>query len=403
MNTQLDLSLDDLGKFLRNIEKRSNKSASLIRSGFERWAKGSLKRGNFEGRHGFVPTNITFSPTYWCNLSCINCYPNSSSEQRRTLNDGTIDRAISESTEKWSVLFYSITGGESLHHALKIAERHPDKIFQLYTNGTLITNDIASKIANLGNLFPLVSIEGCLAETDRIRGEGTYEKTARAMNFLTENGVVWGIAFTLTSNNADVYDQDGFIDAFIDNGALVGRFLTYMPTGREADFGKVPSSKQRVKQRDALQRINSAEFYGLDYLNNPGLVKGCQVSGLRYFHVDPKGDVYPCVFLPIPAIFNLNDAYNRVYQREGLDIADLEGILVRDPMLRLSREIARKRDYRSCCLVIDNPAEFRDACSQLAKNFPISDFGTFFGTKYGSQLLEKYVERLDKFSRPSTD
>lgn len=402
MNSQLNFSLDDLGKFLRTIEDRSDKSASIIKSGFERLVKGSLKRWNYKRQHEFVPTNITFSPTYWCNLSCLDCYPDSSSEQRGTLNDGTIDRAISESSDKWSVLFYSITGGESLHHALKIAERHPDKTFQLYTNGTLITNEIASKIADIGNLFPLVSIEGTQEETDRIRGEGTYEKAIRAMDFLTDNGVVWGIAFTLTSNNADVYNQEDFIHTFISRGALVGRFLTYMPTGREADFEKVPSPEQRVKQKDALRNINGAEFYGLDYLNNPGLVKGCQVSGLRYFHIDPKGEIYPCVFLPIPAIFNLNDAYDGVYQREGLDIADLEGILVRDPMLKLSREIARERDYKSCCLVIDNPNEFKDTCSQLAKNFPKSDFGSFFESAYGNQLLEQYVERLDKFSRPSS-
>ncbi|MBU0460091.1 MAG: radical SAM protein [Nanoarchaeota archaeon] len=398
MNTQLTFSIDDLGKFLHTLEKRSEKSASLMKTKFEELVRGSLKRWDFKRKHGFVPTNVTFSPTYWCNLECLDCYSGSSDDQRETLNDETTDRAINESSEKWSTLFYTITGGESLHHALKIAKRNPDKLFQLYTNGTLVTERIAERIAQLGNLFPLVSIEGSQEETDNVRGGGTYQKVIDAMDILTEKNVVWGIAFTLTSNNADVYDN-GFLDDFISKGALVGRFLTYMPTGREADFERVPSSEQRNKQGEALRKTNGTEFYGLDYLNNPGLLKGCQVSGLRYFHIDPKGEIYPCVFLPIPAVFNLSDAYDGVYSREGLDVNCLEDILVRDPMLRLSREIAKKRDYRKCCLVIDNPDEFREACSQLARNFPRSEFGSFFESGYGQQLLETYQERLLEFSR----
>jgi MoaA/NifB/PqqE/SkfB family radical SAM enzyme len=37
---------------------------------------------------------------------------------------------------------------------------HPDCYFQVFTNGQLITDDIAQQLARLGNVTPLISIEG---------------------------------------------------------------------------------------------------------------------------------------------------------------------------------------------------------------------------------------------------
>jgi len=247
-------------------------------------------------------------------------------------------------------------------------------------------------------LFPLLSINGSKEETDRVRGTGTYDKVISAADALTNAGVVWGIAFTLTAQNADVYDR-GVIEEFINRGALIGRFLTYMPTGRDVDLTNVPSHNQRARQRDFLQQLNATgTFKGLDYLNDPGLVSGCQAAGIRYVHVDPRGNVAPCTFISFPSIFNLTAAYTGSYTRQGAEIKGLSDILVKDPFLRMCRELATKRTHKSCCLVIDAPAEFKRACFELAERFPIRDFGNFFTAGTGSSLLAEYKSRLVSFA-----
>lgn len=336
----------------------SEKSATLVGNKIPDFIAGMGKRGEFRQKHGFVPTLIMFSPTNWCNLNCIKCYPESSKEESKILQYSTIDQAIQEGKEKWAMPYFSISGGEPIDHAIDIAERHPQELFQVYTNGTLITNEKAEKIAQLGNLFPLISTEGTKEETDRIRGRGVYDKITSAMDTLTEHSVVWGVSFTLTSRNADVYETN-FLYDIIDRGAMLGRFLTYMPTGRNSDFSKVPSKEQRKKQGEALRALEKEKrfFLPIDYLNNPGLVEGCGAAGLRYVNIDPAGDVYPCVFIDKPAQYNLTKAYEGEY----LEVNNLEDILVKDTVMNLTRSVARKRDSSECCLVIDKPEELKEA------------------------------------------
>jgi MoaA/NifB/PqqE/SkfB family radical SAM enzyme len=385
-----------LFSFRHAVRERNPRSEKILRSSFIRTAGKTLKREIFRRKNGFVPQNITIAPTDWCNLKCVDCYANANENPPEELETSVIDAVIEEASDKWGMFFFTITGGESLSQAMDIAKKHPDTPIQLYTNGTLIDRHIAKEMAQMGNIFPLVSVEGFEEETDRIRGKGVYEKVMEAMDILTEEGVIWGISFTLTRNNADVYDDHKFLDTFIDKGAMLGRFLTYMPSGRNASFDKVPTLEQRKKQGDALRELEreKVKFYSVDYLNNPSSFGGCAAAGARYLYINQSGDVFPCVFTPVPAIFNLKDAHSGAYAKEGLPIRSVEDILIHDPVLKLARQISFRRPTEQSCLLIDNPAEFRNALSDLIANYPSASFGNFFNTPNGQGLLEKYLQRV---------
>jgi MoaA/NifB/PqqE/SkfB family radical SAM enzyme len=384
-----------LFSFRHAVRERNPKSEKILRDSFIRTAGKTLRREMFRRKHGFAPQNVTIAPTDWCNLSCIDCYANANENPPDELETSVIDNAIEEASDKWGMLFFTITGGESLSQAMDIAKKYPSIPIQLYTNGTLIDHGIAKEMAQMGNIFPLVSIEGLEEETDRIRGKGVYKKVMDAMDILTDEGVIWGISFTLTRNNADVYDNHEFIDTFINKGAMLGRFLTYMPSGRNASFDKVPTLEQRGKQGNALRELEreKVKFYSVDYLNNPGAFGGCAAAGARYLYINQLGDVFPCVFTPIPAIFNLKDAYNGVYAKEGLPIKSIEDILIHDPVLRLARQISFRRPTEQSCLLIDRPEEFRNALNDLIANYPSASFGNFFNTANGQDLLGRYLQR----------
>lgn len=59
---------------------------------------------------------------------------------------------------------------------LDIFEKYNDMFFLVYTNGTLITPEIAKRLAKLGNATPAISVEGYEKETDERRGKGVYKK-----------------------------------------------------------------------------------------------------------------------------------------------------------------------------------------------------------------------------------
>jgi sulfatase maturation enzyme AslB (radical SAM superfamily) len=109
----------------------------------------------FYAQNGTYPPNfLTISPGKACNLQCVGCYANSE-EAGKKLEWATFDRIIAEAKAMWGIRFFVISGGEPLAYRsegktiLDIAEKHSDCIFMMYTNGTLITDEMAQRLATL--------------------------------------------------------------------------------------------------------------------------------------------------------------------------------------------------------------------------------------------------------------
>ena len=66
------------------------------------------------------------------------------------------------------------------------------------------------------NLVPAISVEGFEEATDGSRGNGTYEKAVRAMGYLKERKLPFGISCCYTSQNLDSIASDAFFDQMID-------------------------------------------------------------------------------------------------------------------------------------------------------------------------------------------
>jgi len=94
------------------------------------------------------------------------------------------------------------------------AEKHPDVLFMFYTNGTLIDEKTAQRIAALGNVTPAISVEGWHERTDERRGVGVFDKILAAMEQLRKAGVFFGISLTATRHNVEEILSEEFIDYF---------------------------------------------------------------------------------------------------------------------------------------------------------------------------------------------
>lgn len=61
---------------------------------------------------------------------------------------------------------------------LETMEKHSDCYFQLFTNATLLTEEVAFRLKKMGNVTPLISIEGLKDESDIRRGkDGVLDRT----------------------------------------------------------------------------------------------------------------------------------------------------------------------------------------------------------------------------------
>lgn len=245
----------------------------------------------------YVPTAILISPTMRCNLNCVGCYAGNYSKND-DLSYELFDRIISEA-EEMGVGIFTILGGEPLvikKEFFDIAKKHNSSYFQFYTNGTLIDEKTAEEIRALGNILPVISIEGGQKETDERRGKGVYSKVMRAMEILKQKKVPFGYSVAVTNKNAEVVSSDEFLNKMIEKGAYIGWYFLYMPVGIKPDIKLMPTPSQRKMLLDRWKVVRDKKpIFIVDFWNDAPFVGGC-IAGKEYTHINSKGDVEPCIF-----------------------------------------------------------------------------------------------------------
>src|ERR1700733_9147148 len=116
--------------------------------------KARLKRGIH------FPPFLFISIINSCNLRCQGCWVDVEAP-RQYLEFDTLNRLVKDA-KRHGNSYFGILGGEPVLHPqlLDLLEAHPDAYFQVFTNGQLITDEVARRLRRAGNATPLVSIEG---------------------------------------------------------------------------------------------------------------------------------------------------------------------------------------------------------------------------------------------------
>jgi len=267
------------------------------------------------------PGFLLISPGKTCNLRCAGCYADAGPTAEK-LDWDTFDRIVSEAKTLWGARFFAISGGEPLAYrsdgqgVLDVAARHPDCFFLMYTNGTLISDQVAARLAEIGNLTPAISVEGFEAHTDERRGPGVYAQVLAAMARLRAAGVPFGLSLTATRQNAEEILSDEFIDFFFEQqDALYGWIFHYMPIGRAFTLDLMPTPQQRLWMwRRSWEIVRQRRLFLADFWNHGTLTDGCisagRANGGGYLYIDWNGSVTPCVFMPYSPV-NIKTVYAR--------------------------------------------------------------------------------------------
>jgi MoaA/NifB/PqqE/SkfB family radical SAM enzyme len=307
------------------------------------------RRKHFYEQNGYeMPSLMVISPTMKCNLNCYGCYAGDY-KKGEDLDFSVVNRVLNEA-KSMGIFFFVISGGEpnAWPHLVEMLEMHPDAIFQIYTNGTLIDDRRADDFARLGNALPCISVEGFEKETDERRGKGTFRKISDAMDRLKERGVIFGFSATATRQNNEFIVSDEFVDFYVDKGIYIGWYFNYIPIGKKPNLELMPTPEQRDYRRKRIIELRDTKKVVLaDFWNDGILTNGCLAGGYEYLHVISNGDVEPCVFCHFAA--------------DNIKTKSLKEVLESPFFMALKNRRPYNENLLRPCTIIDNPHVLREA------------------------------------------
>ncbi|MGN0483537.1 MAG: radical SAM protein [Lachnospiraceae bacterium] len=249
-----------------------------------------------------IPWLILMDPTSACNLHCTGCWA-AEYGNRLNLSFEDLDNIVTQGKEL-GIYFYMMTGGEPLVRKadiIRLCEKHQDVAFHAYTNGTLVDQAFCDEMKRVGNLSLSISVEGFEEANDGRRGAGVFQKVMHTMDLLHKNGLIFGASICYTRNNIETVTSDAFYDLLIEKGCRFAWYFHLMPVGMKAAPELMPTAEQREymyhRIREVRGKTGGKEIYVMDFQNDGEFVGGCIAGGRNYCHINPNGDVEPCVFI----------------------------------------------------------------------------------------------------------
>ena len=254
----------------------------------------AFERRQAEGKP-FFPAFVMISVTESCNLRCSGCWV--SVGGRKQLSVEQLSGIINESKKQGSY-FFGILGGEPLMYKglLDVIEQHPDCYFQIFTNATLITDEIAQRMSRLGNITPLISIEGLREESDARRGrDHVYDRTLAGLRACRKAKLIFGVAASIGQSNFDELVTRKHIEDMAREGAAYLWYYIYRPVGKNPIVENALSKEQILHLRRFLveQRMDAPLFIIDTYWDDKGRAMCPAATGMSH-HISPSGAVEFC-------------------------------------------------------------------------------------------------------------
>lgn len=266
-----------------------------------------------------------------CNLRCIHCYQNDYKfkdlEKEKIFKIASI---LDSTLGKWKKNGrISLTGGEPflrknlLFDLLDYFEKSNNfHWIGILSNGTLIDNKIIKELKQFKKLKEIqISIDGSSSNLhNKIRGEGSFEKSINAIKKLKENDFYVSMMFTLHSlNKDDVIDVMELAEKLGIDALTIERITPmnkddieklYIESGElHSIYQKIYRKKKQIEKRSNLELRVSRPLWGL--IDNE--LGGFCPAGLTSLSILYDGTVLPCRRLEVPVGNILEDGLFKIW------------------------------------------------------------------------------------------
>lgn len=244
----------------------------------------------------YFPPFLYISVINSCNLRCQGCWVDVAAKQERIPVD-RMNKMIREAAAAGNS-FFGILGGEPFMHRelLDILETHPDCYFQVFTNGQFITDEIAKRLRRMGNVTPLISVEGTkLVSEERRRGKEVYDKTMAGIRNCVNNKLITGVCTSVCRTNIDELVREEWVDKLIEMGVMYMWYHTYRTIGPEPNPQLALTPEQQLRIREFVVNMRVKKPIGIidAYYDHDGKALCPAATGISH-HISPWGDIEPC-------------------------------------------------------------------------------------------------------------
>jgi MoaA/NifB/PqqE/SkfB family radical SAM enzyme len=252
-----------------------------------------FKRRLKKGVH--FPPFLFISIINSCQLRCQGCWVDVASP-RQMISKDDLNRVINDA-KKHGNSYFGILGGEPFMHPdlLDVLAAHPDCYFQIFTNGQLISDEVAKELRRIGNATPLISIEGGAEVSDERRGaKQVLDKTILGLQNCVRNRLIVGVATSVCKTNIDLVSE-AWLRKLIDLGVHYAWFHTYRVIGPNPAPELALSPEDVLKLRRFIVTMRSKVPLGIvdPYWDDRGEALCPMATGVSH-HIGPSGAIEPC-------------------------------------------------------------------------------------------------------------
>lgn len=204
---------------------------------------------------------VVWNATKTCNLECVHCYADA--EIKRFAGELSTEEAqrMIEDLASINVPALLISGGEPLVRPdiLDLADYATSLGVRVTfsTNGTLIDQKKAERLAKIGVTYVGISVDGAEERHDKMRGrKGAFKDTVKGIRASRAAGIRVGVRFTVTQDN--VGDIDTIFD-FVEQ-EKIGRMCLYhlVYAGRGSYLKEIDlhSDQKRVLMDKLIRKVD---------------------------------------------------------------------------------------------------------------------------------------------------
>jgi len=385
----------------------------------------SVERHKARLRRGEVfPPFLYVSVINSCNLRCQGCWVDVAAKME-AMEPAAFSKMVREARAMGNV-FFGIVGGEPFMHPrlFDLLDPHPDCYFQVFTNGHFITEERARTMRRLGNITPLISVEGNEFISDQRRGRGqVLSKTMQGIENCLKHKVFTGVCTSVCQTNIDDLLNEKWIDRLIDMGVMYTWFHVYRPMGPDASFDLCLTPDQQLAVRKFVVEMRAKKpILIIDaYYDGEGQALCPAATGITH-HINPWGDIEPCPIVQFTKeSIHANDADDRSLRDKFLqssflqDFRDLARSTTRGCIVLerpdLLRELAVKHGAKDATVrgtalaeleaMTPRTSQFNPATAipeknwlyRLAKRYWFNDFGAYRGMDHGRESAPAVLKR----------
>lgn len=263
-----------------------------------------------------IPFACHFDLTYRCNLKCVHCYV--VNEDRPELSASAINDILDQ-LAKAGTLYLIFSGGEifTREDFFEIAEyaRKLHFALRLKTNGTLVDEQVADRVASLYPDLVSISIYSTSAEIhDNITSvQGSLSRTIRAAKMLRDRKIRVKISTVLMRQNVNEYLK------VYELAQSIGASFQADPIVTPRNDGNLSPLRFQINEDEFFQVWNNPIFSSQPKEDitephfNGGLGDIACGAGHMSFYVSPYGNVFPCVQFPILCGNLRNDSFEKIW------------------------------------------------------------------------------------------